>query len=84
MFGSKKINITVSVTCLLAALLAILSGRLGVAIIFAIAGSLPWLRIVSVQMVAEHKKRMSEMAQEHNKKVSALESGIRRLKSRGS
>lgn len=78
-FGSKKMDIAVSASAVFSGIISAAAGYLwGSALLFIVAG-LPWLRIVTASMVADHRIYIDQLTRTHEDKVTSLETEIKRL-----
>ena len=79
MSASKEMNRSVTICCILTAVLALIVGSLWFSLIFLLTAVLPWFRVVSANLLSEYQERMTEMERIHLIKVTALEAQITKL-----
>ena len=79
-FGSRKMDNAVTFCASLTSLIVAAAGHLWWALIFMLLALTPWLRVVHVSLLAEHRVKMEELRKHHEERVEKLEAEIKRLK----
>jgi hypothetical protein len=79
-FGSQKMDIAVSVSAIVSGFITAAAGNLWSSGLLFIVACSPWLRIVTVSVLSDHRAKMKALRCAHQNKVDALKEKIKSLK----